>query len=173
MIKGAFFDRDGVLNKDVHYLYRPEDVQWVPGAKEAVAELTRQGYAVIIVTNQSGVARGYYTEADVQALHAWMKREFAAAGGKITDIYYCPYLAGAAVPAYDKDSDWRKPAPGMVLQAAQDHHIDLSRSFLVGDKESDLACAAAAGVQGYLFSKGRLDDLVHSIIEEGNCHEGL
>ena len=65
MIKGAFFDRDGVLNKDVHYLYRPEDVQWVPGAKEAVAELTRQGYAVIIVTNQSGVARGYYTEADV------------------------------------------------------------------------------------------------------------
>lgn len=167
MMKAAFLDRDGVLNQDIHYLHRPDDVIWVDGAKEAVAALCAAGYAVIIVTNQSGVARGYYTEEDVKVLHAWMQKELATAGGKILDIYYCPYLAGAAVKAYDKDSNWRKPAPGMVLQAAKDHDLDLTQSFLIGDNESDMICAAAAGVKGYQFTGGRLDDFVKTIIKEG------
>lgn len=165
MIRAAFLDRDGVLNKDIHYLHRAADVCWVDGAKEAVHVLTKAGYAVIIVTNQSGIARGYYSEDDVQVLHAWMKEKLEAGGGRICDIYYCPYLVGAVVKKYDKDSDWRKPAPGMVLQAAKDHQIDLSQSILIGDHQSDLDCAVAAGVDGYLFTGGRLDDFVQTIID--------
>ena len=173
MIPAVFLDRDGVLNEDIHYLHRIEDVQWVAGAKEALACLTRAGYTLIVVTNQSGVARGYYTEEDVQRLHEWMKQEVSRSGGHIEAFYYCPYLKGAAVPAYDKESSWRKPAPGMVLQAARDYAIDLNRSFLIGDSGRDMACAAAAGVKGYLFQGGRLDDFVQTILGEGDCHESV
>ena len=126
MRKAVFFDRDGVLNVDKSYLGFIKDFEWMDGAKEALAYLTRQGYAIIVVTNQSGVARGYYTEDDVKVLHDWMCQEAAKAGGIITAVYYCPYLEGAPVKAYDKKSDWRKPAPGMVLQAAKDYDIDAS-----------------------------------------------
>ena len=166
MIKAVFFDRDGVLNVDTHYLHRAADLIWVDGAKEAVATLTRLGYAIFIVTNQSGVARGYYTEDDVHFLHDYMKAEFAKAGGTITAVYYCPYLEGAALPQYDKKSDWRKPAPGMVLQAAQDYDVDLSQSFMIGDNPKDVACAHAAGMDGYLFTGGRLDDFVSRVLKE-------
>ncbi len=166
MIKAVFFDRDGVLNVDTHYLHRAEDLIWVDGAKEAVATLTRLGYAIFIVTNQSGVARGYYTEDDVHVLHDYMTAEFAKAGGTITAVYYCPYLEGAALSQYDKKSDWRKPAPGMVLQAARDYDVDLSQSFMIGDNPKDVACAHAAGMDGYLFTGGRLDDFVSRVLEE-------
>jgi D-glycero-D-manno-heptose 1,7-bisphosphate phosphatase len=173
MRKAAFLDRDGVLNKDIHYLHRPQDVQWVDGAKEAVAALAKHGYLVIVVTNQSGVARGYYTEEAVKALHHWMSKEITAAGGCITDFYYCPFLEGAAVKAYDKKSEWRKPAPGMVLQAAKDYQVDLSQSLMIGDNQSDMDCAAAAGVAGYLFTDGRLDDFVEAILKGSESDEGL
>lgn len=173
MIKAAFFDRDGVLNRDVHYLYRVQDLQWIDGAKKGLARLTKMGYVVIVVTNQSGVARGYYTEEDVKTLHDWMGKAVAASGGRITAFYYCPYLEGAPVKQYDKDSDWRKPAPGMILQAAADYSIDLSQSFMIGDKKSDMDCAAAAGVAGYLFNGGRLDDFIDSVLHERSFHENL
>ena len=105
MRKAVFFDRDGVLNVDKSYLGFIKDFEWMDGAKEALAYLTAEGYAIIVVTNQSGVARGYYTEDDVKTLHDWMCREAAATGGTITAVYYCPYLEGAPIKAYDKKSD--------------------------------------------------------------------
>ena len=99
MRKAVFFDRDGVLNVDKSYLGFIKDFEWMDGAKEALAYLTAEGYAIIVVTNQSGVARGYYTEDDVKVLHDWMCREAAKAGGIITAVYYCPYLEGA--PFFD------------------------------------------------------------------------
>jgi len=173
MIRAAFLDRDGVLNEDIGYLCQPEDVHWMPGALEALALLQQAGYVVFVVTNQSGVARGYYTEAVVRQLHDWMGREIARAGGCVKQFYYCPYLAGAAVKEYDRVSELRKPAPGMVLQAARDYDVDLSCSFLIGDKETDMACAKAAGVKGYLFTEGRLDTFVRFILKEGMGHEGI
>ncbi len=173
MRKAAFLDRDGVLNVDTGYVSRREDFVWTDGAKEGLAALHAADYAVIVVTNQSGVARGYYTEDDVRRLHDWMCREAAAAGGPITAVYYCPYLKGAPVAAYDKDSDWRKPAPGMVLQAAKDYDIDLSQSFMIGDMPRDVECGRRAGMTGYLFPGGSFAAFVRAVIRERNCCESL
>lgn len=173
MRKAVFFDRDGVLNVDKSYLGFIKDFEWMDGAKEALAYLTRQGYAIIVVTNQSGVARGYYTEDDVKVLHDWMCQEAAKAGGIITAVYYCPYLEGAPVKAYDKKSDWRKPAPGMVLQAAKDYDIDLKQSFMIGDMPRDVECGQRAGIDGYLFTGGRLDDFVRAIVAERKGRESI
>lgn len=166
MRKAVFFDRDGVLNVDTDYLYRIEDFRWIEGAKEALSYLTKKGYLIFVVTNQSGVGRGYFTEADVNRLHAWMCREAKAAGGIITDVYYCPYIEGAKVKEYDKKSYWRKPEPGMVLAAAKDYDVDLSKSYMIGDRSRDVECAENAGMQGYLFTGGRLDTFVQSIEEK-------
>lgn len=173
MRKAAFFDRDGVLNVDKGYLGHWEEFQWMPGAKEALAYLTKKGYAIIVVTNQSGVARGYYTEDDVKDLHRHMCDEATAAGGIITAVYYCPYLEGAPLPQYDKKSDWRKPAPGMVLQAAKDYDLDMAHSFMVGDMARDVECGENAGIRGYRFTEGRLDDFIKTIVEEGENRERL
>lgn len=168
MRKAVFFDRDGVLNVDKGYLSRIEDFEWIDGAKEAISWLTAQGYVVIVVTNQSGVARGYYTEDDVKRLHAWMCQQAEAAGGTITAVYYCPYLEGAPIEAYDKKSSWRKPEPGMILQAATDWNIDLSASVMIGDMPRDVECGERAGVPSYLFTGGSLLEFVRQIIKEGN-----
>ena len=173
MRKAVFFDRDGVLNVDKSYLGFIKDFEWMDGAKEALAYLTEEGYAIIVVTNQSGVARGYYTEDDVKVLHDWMCREAAKAGGIITAVYYCPYLEGAPVKAYDKKSDGRKPAPGMVLQAAKDYDIDLKHSFMIGDMPRDVECGQRAGMDGYLFTGGRLDDFVRAIVAERKGRESI
>ena len=141
--------------------------------QRSLAYLTAEGYAIIVVTNQSGVARGYYTEDDVKTLHDWMCREAAAAGGTITAVYYCPYLEGAPIKAYDKKSDWRKPEPGMVLAAARDYDIDLSRSFMIGDMPRDVECGRRAGMDGYLFTGGRLDAFVKAIVTERKERESV
>lgn len=171
MRKAVFFDRDGVLNVDKGYLGHWEDFTWIPGAKEALAYLTAKGYAIIVVTNQSGVARGYYTEDDVQNLHRHMCAEAEEAGGSITAVYYCPYLEGAPLPQYDRKSDWRKPAPGMVLQAVKEYDVDISQSFMIGDMPRDVECGHNAGMDGYRFTGGRLDDFVQQILLERNSRE--
>lgn len=173
MNKAVFLDRDGTLNVDKGYLYRIVDFQWMPGAKQALRRLHEQGYMLIVVTNQSGVARGYYTEEDVKKLHEWMCADAEAAGAPITACYYCPYLPGAAVAQYDADHDWRKPAPGMILSAAQDYHIDLERSFVIGDKPRDVECGLRAGTAGYLFTGNNLDDFVRQILAERNDCAGV
>ena len=152
-----FLDRDGVLNEDQGYVHRWEDFRWIAGAKEAVAAFNRAGWLVIVVTNQSGVGRGYYTEADMHALHARMGEELSAMGGRIDAFYHAPQHPDAPLDAYrHPDPPDRKPNPGMILRALSEWPIDREASLLVGDKPSDLEAALRAGIRGVLFSGGDL-----------------
>jgi D-glycero-D-manno-heptose 1,7-bisphosphate phosphatase len=152
-----FLDRDGVLNEDQGYVHRWEDFRWIPGARETVAAFNRAGWLVVVVTNQSGVGRGYYTEADMHALHARMVEELAQAGAHIDAFYFCPHHPEAAEAVYrHPDPPDRKPNPGMILRALADWPIDKARSVLVGDKLSDLEAAQRAGVQALHFRGGDL-----------------
>lgn len=163
--KAVFFDRDGVLNEDVAYLYKIEDLRWVEGAREAVSYLTQLGYKIFIVTNQSGIARGFYTVDDMQKLHSYMQSELAACGGKIEKIYYCPHHPEGSVAQYTCVCDCRKPKPGMLLQAMTEYAIDKEHSFLIGDGKRDVEAAEAAGIKGYLFTGGNLLDFVKGIVK--------
>ena len=164
--KAVFFDRDGVLNVDVDYLYKISDLQWIPGALEAVAYLTALGYKIFVVTNQSGIARGYYTVAQMQELHDFMQREIAASGGKIEKIYYCPHHKEGKVAEFAKECDCRKPKPGMLLEAFGEYDLDKEQCFLVGDGARDVEAAEAAGIKGYLFKGGNLLEFVKNILEQ-------
>ena len=155
--KAVFFDRDGTLNVDVHYLYRPEDFQWTPEAVEAIEYCHQQGYLVVVITNQSGVARGYYTEAEVQRLHQWMNEELARQGAKPIDaFYYCPHHPQGKVAAYAKECSCRKPQPGMLLQACQEMNIEPVQSYMVGDSPRDVEAGEKAGIKGVLYTGGSL-----------------
>lgn len=160
----AFLDRDGVLNEDTGYLHRIEDFRWMPGAREAIARLNRAGYWVFVVTNQSGVARGYYGEAEVAALHRWMQEDLAAVGAHVDAFHYCPHHPEAVVEALRQDCRCRKPGPGMIEDLTRDWPVDLARSFVIGDKRRDLEAGAAVGVPGYLYTSGSLDALVADIL---------
>ena len=152
-----FLDRDGVLNEDHGYVYRWEDFRWIPGAREVVAAFNRAGWLVIVVTNQSGVGRGFYSEDDVKALHARMSEDLAETGAHIDAFYYAPHHPDAPAEAYrHPDPPLRKPNPGMILQALQDWPIDREASLLIGDKPSDLEAALRAGIRGVLFEGGDL-----------------
>ena len=152
-----FLDRDGVLNEDQGYVHRWEDFHWIAGAREAVAAFNRAGWLVIVVTNQSGVGRGYYTEADMHALHKHMSKDLAAVGGHIDAFYHAPDHPDAKLETYrHPDPPDRKPNPGMILRALQDWPIDREASLLIGDKPSDLEAALRAGIRGVLFEGGDL-----------------
>ncbi|WP_309604296.1 HAD family hydrolase [Phenylobacterium sp.] len=152
-----FLDRDGVLNEDRGYVSRWEDFRWIPGAREAVAAFNRAGWLVIVVTNQSGVGRGFYTEAAMHDLHARMRGDLATVGARIDAFYHAPHHPDAALDAYrHPDPPDRKPNPGMILRALSDWPIDRDASLLVGDKPSDLEAALRAGIRGVLFDGGDL-----------------
>ena len=160
-----FLDRDGVLNEDQGYVHRWEDFRWIPGAKETVAAFNRAGWLVFVVTNQSGIGRGYYTEEAMHALHARMNAELAAAGARVDAIYFCPQHPEAPLERYrHPDPPGRKPNPGMILRAIADRHIDPARSFLIGDQPSDLEAARRAGVPGFRFEGGNLDHFVKGLL---------
>ncbi len=149
------FDRDGVLNVDVGYAHRPDQIRWVEGAMAAVKAVNDAGLFAFVATNQSGVARGYYTEADVQALHDWMNAELAhGAGARIDAFVYSPFHPDAPLAAYRRESACRKPNPGMILELMARFPVDPARTLLIGDKASDLAAAETAGVEGLLFEGG-------------------
>lgn len=165
----AFLDRDGVLNHDLDYVHRPADLVWIDGAKEAVRLLNETGFLVIVVTNQSGIGRGYYTEMDMHGLHGWMGRELAEIGAHIDAFYHCPYHPEASVAAYRADDHPdRKPNPGMLIRAMAEWPVDPARSFLIGDRESDLAAAQAAGVAGHLFQGGNLIETVRRLLGQAS-----
>nr|WP_272904254.1 HAD-IIIA family hydrolase [Xanthobacter agilis] len=159
----VFLDRDGVLNVDTGYPHRPEDITWVPGAKAAVKRFNDIGFYTFVVTNQAGVARGYYAEADIAALHAWMGEELRAVGASIDDWRYCPFHPEGSVARYTGAHPWRKPAPGMLLDLLAHWPVDVKESLLIGDKASDLQAATGAGVEGHLFTGGDLITFVEGL----------
>lgn len=161
----VFLDRDGVINADIGYLWRREDFVWIPGAPAAIRLFNERGRPVVVVTNQSGVARGYYTEQDVESLHRWMNAELNRQGARIDAFYFCPHHPDGAIPEYTRVCDCRKPQPGMLLQAMEDWRADPAKSVLIGDKESDVAAAAAAGIRGYLFDGKNLLEFVEDHIQ--------
>ena len=156
----AFLDRDGVLNVDHGYIHESSRFEWIPGAKAAVKRLNDAGYYTIIVTNQAGVAHGHYEEPAIHALHAWINSELRSVGAHIDAFYYCPYHPEGQIEAYRRDSEDRKPAPGMLLRAGREWPIDWERSFLIGDRPTDMQVAQAAGVRGYLFERGDLAEFL-------------
>lgn len=142
----AFLDRDGVLNVDHGYVWRPADFVWLPGVLDALGELERLGYALVVITNQSGVGRGFYSEDDVRALHTHMTATLAAQGIHLAGVYFCPHHPEASVARYRCRCDCRKPAPGMLRAAIDELGLDPARSVLVGDKVSDIEAGQAAGI---------------------------
>ena len=145
--RAAFLDRDGVINVDLPYVHRREDFELVPGVFEAVRELRRLGFVPVVVTNQSGIGRGFYTETDFNTLTDWMKQRFAAEGAAIDAVYFCPHHPSDAIDAYRIACDCRKPSSGMLLAAARDLNLDLVNSAMFGDRASDLEAAQTAGVR--------------------------
>jgi len=150
----AFLDRDGVLNVDHGFIHKPEQLEWIEGAPEAVRLLNDAGYYVIVVTNQSGIARGYFDEAAVRSLHAVMQERLAQDGAHIDAFYFCPHHPEGTVKALAVRCPCRKPKPGMLEQAARDWPIDKSASFLIGDRDDDMTAAAAFNIRGYKFNFG-------------------
>jgi len=165
--KALFLDRDGVINVERGYVHRREAFCFQAGIFDLCRAAQMLGYLLLVVTNQAGIARGYYTESDFLELTEWMIREFAARGVDIAHVYYCPYHPIHGIGAYQYDSPDRKPKPGMILRARADFGLDLASSVLVGDKSSDIAAADAAGVGTKILLRtgGEADEICL-----GECH---
>lgn len=149
----VFLDRDGVLNEDKKYASDPSVAKLLPGVAGAIRRLNEAGMAAIVVSNQSGVARGFHTEEDVRAFNAALEAELRDAGARVDGWYYCPHLPEGEVDEYAIECDCRKPKSGMLTQAAREHDVDLSKSFMVGDRERDIAAGAAVGVKTILVGE--------------------
>jgi len=148
MDKALFLDRDGVINIEKNYLYKKEDFEFIDGIFDLCQYYQNLGYKIFVVTNQSGIARGYYSEEDFLQLTQWMKKEFIKRNIDIKRVYYCPHH-----PDITGTCDCRKPKPGMILQAKEEFNIDLSKSLMIGDSERDIQAALNAGItESYLLS---------------------
>ncbi len=144
--RAAFLDRDGVINIDRGYVYRAEDFEFVPGVLQGARRFHELGYALVVVSNQSGIGRGLFSESQFHLLSDWMRQKFMAAGAPLSGVYFCPHHPTEARDPYLRSCDCRKPAPGMLLSAANDLQLDLRASAMFGDKPSDLEAALAAHV---------------------------
>lgn len=147
MTKAIFLDRDGVINKEKDYVYKKADFEFIDGVFEALTYFQAQGYLLFIITNQAGIARGYYTEEDFLILNDWMLQQFASQGIRITKVYFSPFHPDYGAGKYKKDSFCRKPNPGMILQAKEEFNINLAESILIGDKETDIEAGINAGIK--------------------------
>ena len=153
MNKALFLDRDGVINHDLGYTSKIEDFVFIDGIFDLCRKAKELGYLIIVVTNQAGIGRGYYSEEDFLNLTKWMKARFEEEGVKITDVYFCPHHSIHGLDEYKRDCFDRKPHPGMILKASEKYQIDLSQSIMIGDNESDMQAALKAGIaKRYYFS---------------------
>ncbi|MEN6343153.1 MAG: D-glycero-beta-D-manno-heptose 1,7-bisphosphate 7-phosphatase [Methanospirillum sp.] len=169
MRKAVFLDRDGVLNQDPpHYAHRIDQLVMIPRVDDAIRLLHDSGYLLVVITNQSGVARGYYPEEQVGVFNEALRKEIGKKGGDIDAIYYCPHHPEAPLERYRVECNCRKPKPGMILEAAQKFTVDLSQSFLVGDKATDIQAGKNAGCRTILVLSGQGTDEV-SKITPGDC----
>ena len=154
--KAVFLDRDGVINVDHGYVYQVDDFEFIDGVIEACRAIKAKGYKLVVITNQSGIARGYFSEDQFMQLTEWMDWSMADRGVDLDGIYYCPHHPEKGEGEYQQDCDCRKPKPGMINTAAKFLKLDLSQSFLVGDKTSDLQAGISAGIgQNILVSTGK------------------
>jgi D,D-heptose 1,7-bisphosphate phosphatase len=161
----AFLDRDGVLNRDTGYVHRAEDFVWIAGAKRAIKCLNDLGYFVFVITNQAGVARGFYKPEDVDKLHQWINEDLQPTGAHVDAFYFCPHHPEGIAEGYGIICDCRKPAPGLLLEAMRNWPVRRDGSFLIGDKDIDLAAAKAAGITGVLFdSQKNLYDVIKDFL---------
>lgn len=157
--KAVFFDRDGVINKDIGYLHKKEDFEWIDGAVEAISLLKKKKYLVIVVSNQSGVERGYYKIEDVNKLHTWINNELKRFKTCIDDFFFSTELPS-------NSSVRRKPSPQMLIEAIEKYDLDREKCFMVGDKNSDIKCAKNAKIKGFLFEGKNLLDKIEEILKE-------
>tara|TARA_B110000444_G_scaffold254794_1_gene287902 strand:- start:240 stop:749 length:510 start_codon:yes stop_codon:yes gene_type:complete len=159
----VFLDRDGVLNIDKEYVFKVEDFEWIEGAKQSIKYFNDKKYLVIVITNQSGLTRGFYNEKDLDKLHLHMNKDLKKLNANIDDFYYSPYHPDIINKKYDSLENFRKPNTGMLELASKKWKIDKSRSLMIGDKLSDMECANKFGINGYLFKDGSLLNFVQNI----------
>jgi D-glycero-D-manno-heptose 1,7-bisphosphate phosphatase len=153
-----FLDRDGVIKQEIGYLHKKEDIVWVEGIFDLCRLAVDLGYKLVVVTNQAGIGRGLYSQAQFDTLTDWMKQQFHAQGAPLSEVYCCPYHPEHGLGDYRRDHEDRKPGPGMLLRAARDHDLDLAQSVLVGDRYTDIAAAQAAGLrQAFLLHGTEMD----------------
>ena len=160
--KACFLDRDGVLNEDIGYLHKSEDFKWIDGAVEAIKLLKKNNFLVIIITNQSGISRGYFTSKDVTNLHEWMNKILKKEDIQINDFFFSGDL-----PNNNPESR-RKPSPKMINEAVEKYNLDKTRCFMIGDKLSDLEAAKNAQIKGFLFNKSNLKNFIEKILDKIN-----
>lgn len=165
MRDAVFLDRDGTLIEEAHHLASPDQVRLIPGAADAVRRLNDAGALVVVVTNQSGVARGYFPEGRVAEVHARVSELLAACGARVDAFYHCPHHPTEGEGAYRVACDCRKPKPGMLLAAARDLGIDLARSWMIGDKPCDAGAGAAAGCRTLLVRTGHGEKLAGAVAD--------
>lgn len=167
MNKAIFLDRDGTINVEKHYLYKKEDFEFLPGVVDALKQLQQAGYILIIITNQSGIARGYYTELDFQMLNEWMVYTLKEQGVDIAQVYFCPHLPDAEVEEYRKDCQCRKPKLGMYQQAIKDYKIQIELSYAIGDKIRDCAICESTLCRGFLVGVNEKPEIINKVKDGG------